>query len=191
MEVAEPGEKITTNNNSNIESQSKPTPRRGRRRYSRALTKRGPIQPDHLREMAVRILEFVRASGGTISLRELKRKMNAYRYPGLWEQGFARVRKGGQLSVLGRKSVFTLLKRPMELRADPVPRRKKRRRRARRPQTDWFKQRLPEFFERDGYDEKAQQAREALAGSAMPGHHANYAIPKGEGQNHAGGWWAR
>lgn len=92
------------------------------------------------------------------SKRELQRSMNANKHP-LWSAAWKIVTERGCVQVtLGknRQQFVRLLRVPMDLqwqtrliRAKP-PRRRRRR-------TPWFKQLLPIFLRRDGYDELAEQ----------------------------------
>jgi hypothetical protein len=86
---------------------------------------------------------------GALSKRALERKMNASKYP-FWDEAWQMLmeKKCIQLEYGSRRRVIvTLIEIPTELQARTIVKRPKRKRQP----TEWFKQRLPDFLERDGY----------------------------------------
>ena len=109
-------------------------------------------------QLAAQIIDRLSCLGGQVTKRELERSMSAHKrpyWPDAWDLLLERVCI--QLTPgKRRQQIVTLCKLPRW--AEPKP--KKRRRK--RPRTDWFKFWLPAMLIRDGYDEKAAQASAAL-----------------------------
>jgi hypothetical protein len=121
---------------------------------------------DHLRprdRLAARILDRL-DWWGSMSKRQLERRMNAWKHP-LWTEAWEMLvaRKCIRLRSVGRRKIIvTLVETPRELQARTVFDRTSKKPKRKRPPTTWFKQHLPEFLERDGYSEKAVWAAEEL-----------------------------
>ena len=93
-------------------------------------------------------MDFLDTAGGKLTLRELRRQMNAYRYSNIWNQAFALAKqvKAVHVSIEGRVRVVTLIGWPASLQARPKPKKRKKRNRG---QSEWFREHLLEFQERD------------------------------------------
>ena len=121
-------------------SASTPIPRRSKFEHSISVL-----------SVAVRILAFLNKHGG-MGKRQLKQRMHSWLFPH-WEQAFAKLLDRGLIRLdrqEGRRRhclvVFlTPAKVPLEFR----PRIKPKRRKRRRPRTEWFEEHLPEFQARD------------------------------------------
>ena len=106
---------------------------------------------DHLEplsRMAARTLHALDWHG-TLSKRALERKLNAYKYP-FWDKAWQMLLEKKCIRVEygpRRRVIVTLVEIPTGLQARNVVKRPKRK----RPPTEWFKQRLPGFLERDGF----------------------------------------
>ena len=106
--------------------------------------------------LAAHILERLDSFDGTITKRELQRRLNAHKYP-LWKRAWELLISYRCIEVtpLGarRQAVVKWRETPKWLQAgSPVKKRKRKRR-----QTPWFKGRLSDFLRRDGYDDRADQ----------------------------------
>src|SRR3989442_444175 len=107
--------------------------------------------PSPVLSVAVRILDFLNKYGG-MGKRQLKQRMHSWLFPH-WEQAFAKLLDRGLIRLdrqEGRRRhclvVFlTPAKVPLEFRPRVKPKRRKRR----RPRTEWFEGHLPEFQARD------------------------------------------
>jgi len=91
--------------------------------------------------------------GKHISKRQIERKMNANKYPHwaeawkiLVDRSCIQISKGKN-----RQQLVRLVSVPTDLQTTTIITRPRKR----RPQTPWFKERLPEFLRRDGYNERA------------------------------------
>ena len=131
------------------------TPRRLDRPTDRSnlpIPRRSKIShPSPVLSVAVRILAFLNKHGG-MGKRQLKQRMHSWLFPH-WEQAFAKLLDRDLIRLVrqeGRRRhclvVFlTPAKVPLEFR----PRIKPKRRKRRRPRTEWFEGHLPEFQARD------------------------------------------
>lgn len=130
---------------------------------------------DHLspiNRVAGKILERLEYWGGQMTKRTLERRMNANTYPP-WKDALAMLLAKGYIEVRGtpgRKQVVTLVEYPESLWSRVVVKKTKPRRK--RQRTEWFKRKLPEFLERDGYSEKALEA--AMAWEPDGGEYEDY-----------------
>jgi|SRR5271166_4955660 len=105
-----------------------------------------------------KIAELVGFSG-RISKRELERKMNAWKHPD-WPEAWQILTQRGCIEISrgnNRQEFIRLIRMPEDLSARWIATKPRRR----RPQTPWFKERLPEFLRRDGYDDRADEIEEA------------------------------
>jgi hypothetical protein len=98
-----------------------------------------------------------------ISMRDLERATNAYKYP-LWPAAWRMVTERGCVEVTpgsNRQQLIRLVRVPGDLqwRCELTSMYKPPRRR-RRPQTEWFREHLPEFLRRDGYGDRAEVIEE-------------------------------
>ncbi len=97
---------------------------------------------------------------GVISKRKLERKMNANKqphWPAAWQLLIAR--DCIRVSIgKNRQQLIQLVSMPVDLQALSVV--TGTRPHQRRPQTQWFKERLPEFLRRDGYYDRADEIEE-------------------------------
>ena len=97
--------------------------------------------------LAARILHML-GSYGRMGRRELKQRLHSWGLPH-WEQAFGLLLRRGliKLDWEGRKDhlFVSLVEIPEEFR----PRIKPKRRKRRRPRTEWFEGHLPEFQARD------------------------------------------
>src|SRR5215469_4694831 len=93
--------------------------------------------------------------GKQISKRQIERRMNANKYPHWAEAWKILVGRGCiQLSKgKNRQQLVRLVSVPKDLQTTTIIMRPRKR----RPQTPWFKKRLPEFLRRDGYDGRADK----------------------------------
>jgi hypothetical protein len=115
------------------------------------------LKPDEaLAARILRKLEDRRGLNGRITKRELEREMNANKQPWWTEAWQLLIRKNCIRLSAGpnRQQFIELLEIPDRLRPPEVIKKSHRPRR-RRMRTEWFKERLPEFLRRDGYDELA------------------------------------
>jgi hypothetical protein len=93
-----------------------------------------------------------------ITKRKLERVMNANKYPH-WREAWELLLRQGCIHVSAgknRQQSVQLSNIPEHLQTRTVTPRPRRR----RPQTEWFKDRLPEFLRRDGYDDEAAEVEE-------------------------------
>jgi hypothetical protein len=93
---------------------------------------------------------------GKVSKRELEREMNANKQP-LWTEAWQLLIRDNCIRVTAgpnRQQFIDRPKIPDYLRPRETTKKPGRPRR-RRKQTEWFKERLPEFLRRDGYNESA------------------------------------
>jgi len=120
---------------------------------------------DHLSpipRMAGKIIDRLEFWGGQMTKRTLERRMNANKHP-LWKDAWAMLLAKGYIHVTGtpgQKQIVTLIESPRSLWPRKVIKKAKSKRRGK--PTEWFKRKLPEFLERDGYSEKAAEAAKAL-----------------------------
>jgi hypothetical protein len=106
-----------------------------------------------------------------ISKRELQRAMNANKHP-LWPAAWQMVTERGCVQVTpgsNRQQCIRLVRVPDDLqwRCELTSMYKPPRRRRRRPQTEWFREHLPEFLRRDGYEERAEEIESDLFGDPL------------------------
>jgi hypothetical protein len=115
---------------------------------------------DPIERLAAKIIGRLNYLGSQTTKRKLERSMSAHKrayWPDAWE--LLLERKCIQLTPgKRRQQIVTLTDLPAW--ADPKPVIKKKRRK--RPQSDWFKFWLPVFLDRDGYEEKAAEANATL-----------------------------
>ncbi|HEX6501647.1 MAG TPA: hypothetical protein VF011_00270 [Terriglobales bacterium] len=115
---------------------------------------------------AAKILDRLYHLGGECSKRHLARSMSAHKKP-LWPFAFDFLVQRGHVRLTDMHSrrhvLVTLMRIPQRLEPRPIIIKSKIKRR--RPQTEWFKQNLPKFRQRDGYDDGPDL--DALPG---PGH---------------------
>ena len=93
---------------------------------------------------------------GRFTKRELEREMNANKQP-LWPEAWQLLIRDKCIRVSAgpnRQQFIDLLEIPDHLRPQETIEKPSRPRR-RRKRTEWFKERLPDFLRRDGYDELA------------------------------------
>jgi hypothetical protein len=112
--------------------------------------------------LAAQIIERLNCLGSRTTKRELERSMSAHKRP-YWPEAWELLLERGCVELTSgkrRQQILTLTDLPAW--AEPKPIVKKRRRK--RPQSDWFKFWLPVFLDRDGYEEKAAEANAALKG---------------------------
>src|SRR5437879_4672478 len=115
--------------------------------------------------LAARILDTLDWNEGKLTKRKLERRLNAAKYT-YWSKAWSMLLDKGCIRVtpMGRRQqLISLVEIPPELQARTIVKRAKRRRKP----TPWFKERLPEFLRRDGYDQKAE-AREEDGDSGRP-----------------------
>lgn len=108
------------------------------------------------------VLEERCGFNGRVSKRDLEREMNANKRP-LWAEAWQLLIRDKCIRVSAgpnRQQFIDVLKVPDRLRPRETIK-KPRQPRRRRKRTEWFKERLPEFLRRDGY-EQAAEAIEAM-----------------------------
>jgi hypothetical protein len=109
--------------------------------------------------LAARILLKLGELGGVghrVSKRELERALNANKQANWHGALVVLLRKGCVRVSAGpnRQRFITLVEIPDELQGKESIKKRRRKRKA----TGWFKQRLPEFLRRDGYDERDKES---------------------------------
>jgi hypothetical protein len=111
-------------------------------------------------QLAAQIIDRLDCLGSQTTKRTLERSMSAHKLP-LWQQAWKMLLawKCIQLTAGGRRQQIVTL---VDLPAWAEPKTAVKKRRRKRPPTEWFKQRLPEFLERDGYAEKTVSAAEEV-----------------------------
>jgi hypothetical protein len=123
----------------------------GRREFSH-------LEP--VERLAAQIIERLNYLSSRKTKRELERSMSAHKRP-YWPEAWELLLERECIKLTPgkrRQQIVTLTDLPAW--AEPKPIVKKRRRK--RPQSDWFKFLLPVFLDRDGYEEKAAKASAAL-----------------------------
>jgi hypothetical protein len=98
------------------------------------------LRPDRIRGLAARIVERLEVQGPEIRVRTLERLLHAERFPE-WADALALLTAKRSITTSGR---LITLADPMaaEKLPDPYPQQKVRRKRRRRPRTEWFEARL-------------------------------------------------
>ena len=113
--------------------------------------------------LAAHILERLDYFGGSLSKRELQRKLNSHKYP-LWGAAWELLISNRCIEVTQlrsrRQAVVRLVGTPGWLQVQDTDSSPRKRRRRRRPRTEWFDDHLADFLRRDGYEEQAREVEE-------------------------------
>ena len=92
--------------------------------------------------MCVRILDFITTHGRRVTLSQLRRGLNAYRYPWLFDMALRRLQNRGAIKIekepRTRRQWVTLLEVPQKYAATKLPPKRRRRAPRSRGQTPWF-----------------------------------------------------
>jgi len=93
-------------------------------------------------QMCVRILDFITTHGCRATLSQLRRGLNAYRYPWLFDMALRRLQNRGAIKIekepRTRRQWVTLLEVPQKYAATKLPPKRRRRAHRSRGQTPWF-----------------------------------------------------
>lgn len=113
-------------------------------------------------ELAALIIDRLDRFNGRTTKRKLERSMSAHKRK-LWKEAWEMLvqRKCIQLTAGKRRQVIVT---QIDIPDWSLPRPVVKKRRRKRPQSEWFKFWLPVFLDRDGYEEKAAEANAALEG---------------------------